>query len=411
MKTIKVLATSLMLLLAAGAGAQQTWNIGSPVATDVTATLIDSTLTISGTGKMVGGNWTESQIKYVEIEEGITIIGDGAFSYHRNLISVNLPETLKEMGRRAFFGCGLTSFTIPGSVEFLDTDLTDYCPLTKLVIECGEKPLMTEGGTIFSLPIGKTGLDTIFVGRHIIGSEGHRAVILDCSNTKSLIFGECVSALGNCRFDSLSIDKVLVLSTVPPQLDGSPLRYPKDVRSVVVPYGSGEAYRATPIWQDFNIVELPAPEEIIETPIEEGAFIEWQANEHATGYRLAIFADAAHTDTIRIVEFDAAGNVVNTVNVRAAGTKLSHKVEGLDGDTDYYYTLEALGVLSVVLSSQAGDFTTLGGVTGIDNAGVENIRPLPTAYYNAAGQRLTTEPDKGTYIIVYENGKTEKRIR
>jgi hypothetical protein len=47
--------------------------------------------------------------------------------------------------------------------------------------------------------------------------------------------------------------------------------------------------------------------------------------------------------------------------------------------------------------------------TGI--AGGEHIQPLPKAYYNTLGQQLSEEPASGIYIILYDNGKTEKRVK
>jgi hypothetical protein len=44
---------------------------------------------------------------------------------------------------------------------------------------------------------------------------------------------------------------------------------------------------------------------------------------------------------------------------------------------------------------------------------VETRRPasLPVAYYNIMGQKLANEPISGIYIILYDNGSTEKRVK
>ena len=53
----------------------------------------------------------------VVIPEGVTRIGNRAFSWCSNLISVTIPDSVTSIGDEAFYGCsGLTSVTIPDSV-------------------------------------------------------------------------------------------------------------------------------------------------------------------------------------------------------------------------------------------------------------------------------------------------------
>ena len=86
----------------------------------------DSVFVISGTGSMTDYSysnpapWTAYQNVFnrVVIHEGVTTIGDWAFSTCSNILSVTLPNTLTSIGERAFAGCsGLTSLNIPESVE------------------------------------------------------------------------------------------------------------------------------------------------------------------------------------------------------------------------------------------------------------------------------------------------------
>ena len=113
------------LLLGVSAWADQTWNIGSPNETDVTAPLTeaDNTLTISGTGAMADYSWGtapwysyRSQIDSVSIS-GVTSIGNAAFYNCSGLTSVTIGDALTSIGTSAFYGCtGLTSVTI-GSAD------------------------------------------------------------------------------------------------------------------------------------------------------------------------------------------------------------------------------------------------------------------------------------------------------
>ncbi len=84
-----------------------------------------NTLTISGSGAMKDYNnnsptpWNNDtpQIKKVVITEGVTTIGNGAFSACTSLSSVTIPNGVTTIGNWAFNGCSnLTSVSIPGSV-------------------------------------------------------------------------------------------------------------------------------------------------------------------------------------------------------------------------------------------------------------------------------------------------------
>ncbi|MCD7822436.1 MAG: leucine-rich repeat protein [Oscillospiraceae bacterium] len=135
---------------------------------NVTWTLTsDGTLTISGTGKMKDysstsspGTWCSSygsKIQSIIIEDGVTHIGDYAFSLYkvykgnqklktvsiadsvtsigtgafyccRNVTSITLPANLKSIGSNAFIICeSLTSIYIPGSVTTISTGAFSSC--------------------------------------------------------------------------------------------------------------------------------------------------------------------------------------------------------------------------------------------------------------------------------------------
>ena len=83
------------------------------------------TLTVSGTGAMKDFSYyrntpwyqSRSSIKAVVIENGVTAIGDSAFSSCSSLSSITIPASVTAIGDSAFDGCrSLTSITIPESV-------------------------------------------------------------------------------------------------------------------------------------------------------------------------------------------------------------------------------------------------------------------------------------------------------
>ena len=107
-------------------------------------------LSITGTGEMDAFEdyfsypWfgKASYIKTINIGEGITSIAASAFAcsgdprYYGNVTTVNLPSTLKTIGKSAFAYCsGLVDVTIPYGVTTINNTAFEYCSsLTSIII-------------------------------------------------------------------------------------------------------------------------------------------------------------------------------------------------------------------------------------------------------------------------------------
>lgn len=66
-----------------------------------------------------------------------TAIGDSAFDINENkrvIKSVMIPNTIKTIGKYAFFGCELTSIIIPKNVTYLGDGAFSFCELTTIDI-------------------------------------------------------------------------------------------------------------------------------------------------------------------------------------------------------------------------------------------------------------------------------------
>lgn len=74
---------------------------------NVTWTLKDGVLTISGSGEMTSAPWNDSanDITTVVIEDGVTSVADSAFSGCTSLTTVIFPATLTSLGDYAFNNC------------------------------------------------------------------------------------------------------------------------------------------------------------------------------------------------------------------------------------------------------------------------------------------------------------------
>ena len=96
---------------------------------NVTWTLKDGVLTISGTGAMedydewdcVPWNGQKDSIRKIVVEDGVTNVGNYAFSDCTSLESIILPDGLNSIGKRAFAWCwNLADVTLPDGLESID---------------------------------------------------------------------------------------------------------------------------------------------------------------------------------------------------------------------------------------------------------------------------------------------------
>ena len=89
-------------------------------------------LVLSGTGAMWNYDyrdlpaWDSYRIKTIHIPDGITSIGDHAFSSFKKMTSVSLPNSITHFGKYAFFSTELTSVTIP-NFAYIDSYTFSRC--------------------------------------------------------------------------------------------------------------------------------------------------------------------------------------------------------------------------------------------------------------------------------------------
>ena len=162
----------------------------------------DGKLTISGTGAMKDYNaddnlspaYNNSKVKKVVIEDGVTSIGERAFSNCSTLISITIPKSVTSIGKTAFYNCtSLTNITIPNSVTSIGNLAFSYCrSLTSITIPGSVTSI---GSSAFS---ECRNLKSIIIPNSVTSIE--YAAFYNCSSLTDIVIPSSVTSIGNSAF-------------------------------------------------------------------------------------------------------------------------------------------------------------------------------------------------------------------
>ena len=172
---------------------------------------VNKKLLITGTGAMynyeydsetntINSPWFayKDNITSVEIENGITSIGNSSFDSCAKLTSVSIPDSVTSIGEVAFAFCeGLTSITIPDSVKSIGVYAFAYCEGLKSVeIGSGVESI---GKTSFYYCTGLTSIE-IPASVTSIGESAFDS----CTGLTSITLPDSVKSIGGYAFSGCS---------------------------------------------------------------------------------------------------------------------------------------------------------------------------------------------------------------
>jgi hypothetical protein len=236
------------------------------------------TLTISGNGAMADYNyWNNAApwesfrnaIKTLVIQDGVTTVGEAAFTdcsgltavtisnsvttigrwaFVRcsSLTGVTIPNSVTIIGEEAFAGCsGLTSVTIPNSVTTIDGTFAGCISLLSVTIP---NSVTTIGNSAFSTCRSLTAV-TIPNSVATIG----RYAFHDCRSLTSVTIPNSVTTIEEYAFSDCSkLTTVINLNTVPQHISGSVFEEYTKACTLKVPASAVEDYKAAPVWREFG---------------------------------------------------------------------------------------------------------------------------------------------------------------
>lgn len=177
----------------------------------------DKSLTISGSGAMNDYSATSTapwnayvdNINSISIADGITSIGNYAFSGCKNIIEIALPSSVTDIGEYAFSGCtALTTVNIPSGVTAIEKYTFNNCAalneseLPETVTSIGEYAFFgCSSITAMNLPVSVTSIGTYaFSG---------------CSNMESINIPSGVTSIEAYAFNgNTKLNAILIPDTV-----------------------------------------------------------------------------------------------------------------------------------------------------------------------------------------------------
>ena len=318
------------------------------------------------------------------IPEGVTKIKPFVFPKYVGLRSVKLPNSLQEIGDRAFFRCPITSIWLPntnaGSVKIGAYAFAECIELKKLNIPHSVTTIEYEAFA------DCTGVDTLIIGNGITDIDNQ---FVGCSGITYLQLGSGMKSIERGFYDSKKLKHIVCYALEPPvaQLQdnwrntGSFYNYNIHVQ---VPCDNLEDYETDAVWGSFKYLECVGAEKtetngkVLVTPRDNDADITWPTNSSADTYTILITQDGTEICTLvfnadgqltRIAFAAPARNGEQRHTPAALLTQDGYRftVTGLSSGTQYAYAIDVKDAKSNVLNTYKGSFTTTGGATGMDD--------------------------------------------
>ena len=191
-----------------------------------------------------------SALEDVKLPANLKIISNASFSECTNLKTIDLPDTVTEIGAFAFESTGLTSITIPASVETVDdTAFIDNTSLTDATFPAG-KGISFEGCTsLVNVKINNNPTkidDSMFRKCSSLASielpdtvtEIGKYAFADCTSLKDFTIPDGIKSIGEAAFYNSGITSLVVPESVE-TIDKLAFSHMANLVSATIPAGYG----------------------------------------------------------------------------------------------------------------------------------------------------------------------------
>ena len=199
---------------------------------DILYTFLNDTLALNGTGDMwnlsqYGWNMYADEVLALTLSDGITSLGTNAFMDLMFLSEVTIPASVKTIHKRAFENCrSLASVTFAENSQLQTIDHWAFYECINL--------------HTLEIPEGVT----------TIGN----GAFYGCAYLDSIVLPASMMSIADNGFAQCTkLSAMTVNAVTPPAVDSKTFESVNRAIPVYVPFGTGATYRATPIWQEFDI--------------------------------------------------------------------------------------------------------------------------------------------------------------
>lgn len=188
--------------------------VGDDFGNGVSWQLKSGVMTISGSGTMPDfSDYTKTPwydyrnfIQKIVIADGVTAVGNNAFTACQSVTSISLPNSLTRIGNYAFASNGIKSISIPGSVKAIGEYAFSSCVLLTSVTLLNGVEIIGDGAFSY------TPLTSIIFPSSVtdIGSSA----FLSVKNLASVTFLGEISSIGERAFKGTGITSVVIPESV-----------------------------------------------------------------------------------------------------------------------------------------------------------------------------------------------------